>query len=525
MYCDKENVNLLTARLIETGIKDIVVSPGSRNAVLIHNFYEASKIDNSFRLHPVTDERSAAFFAIGIWIVTHKPVAVCVTSGSALLNTLPAVAEAFYRQIPLVVISADRPQRWIGQLDGQTIPQPGALRPYTETFSFEKCDSESCNRQYSMLRPLHINVPIEEPLFSFTTKELPRGAKSLFDFGECDDVFDPMQIAGVINNSELPAVVMGQYESGVIDELVALDRENKLLLLPEIISNQPGAERTATLEAQKAENIVLPTLVLHIGGNLVNKWLKLKLRRSNNLRVIRVDETNDAPDTFSHLERKVKCNERNFFKAIAPLLRYNENVEKFKAAIGSEPQASSPKEQIVVSLYDYIKKSDPSAMLFLGNSSVVRIAARLIESGEIPIYCNRGVNGIEGSVSVAAGCASVYDKNVYVIVGDLSFFYDVNSLWNSELNSNLRVVLLNDHGGAIFSKLDGLNNSAALDPYISARHNSNAHGIALSYGCDYYALANDKQLEDTLHSINMHNNNNKPIIIEYDTYLDNNQTV
>lgn len=104
MYCDKENVNLLTARLIETGIKDIVVSPGSRNAVLIHNFHEASKIDNSFRLHPVTDERSAAFFAIGIWIVTHKPVAVCVTSGSALLNTLPAVAEAFYRQIPLVVI-------------------------------------------------------------------------------------------------------------------------------------------------------------------------------------------------------------------------------------------------------------------------------------------------------------------------------------------------------------------------------------------------------------------------------------
>ncbi|MGN1213541.1 MAG: thiamine pyrophosphate-binding protein, partial [Bacteroidaceae bacterium] len=131
MYCDKENVNLLTARLIETGIVDIVVSPGSRNAVLIHNFHEAARVGNFFRLHPVTDERSAAFFAIGIWIATHRPVAVCVTSGSALLNTLPAVAEAFYRQIPLVVISADRPQRWIGQLDGQTIPQPGALRPYT----------------------------------------------------------------------------------------------------------------------------------------------------------------------------------------------------------------------------------------------------------------------------------------------------------------------------------------------------------------------------------------------------------
>ncbi|MGN1213718.1 MAG: thiamine pyrophosphate-dependent enzyme, partial [Bacteroidaceae bacterium] len=328
----------------------------------------------------------------------------------------------------------------------------------------------------------------------------------------------------IINNSELPAVVVGQYESGVIDELVALDRENKLLLLPEIISNQPGAERTAMIEAQKAENVVLPSLVIHIGGNLVNKWLKIKLRRSKDLKVIRVDETNDTPDTFSHLEMKVKCNERKFFEAIAPLLRHNENVEKFKEITSSVAQVSCFKEQIVVSLYDFIKQNDPSAMLFLGNSSVVRIAARLIESGEVEIYCNRGVNGIEGSVSVAAGCASVCDRNVYAVVGDLSFFYDVNSLWNTELRQNLRVVLLNDHGGAIFEKLDGLSNSAALHPYISARHDCNARGIALSYGCDYHAVANEKQLEETFREINL-SNNNKPILVEYDTYLDTNQTV
>ena len=132
MFSSKENVNNLTAMLINAGIKDIVVCPGSRNAVLVHNFYEASLLWKSFRLHSITDERSASFFAIGIWLATKKPVAICVTSGSALLNTIPGVAEACYRHIPLVIISADRPPQWIGQLDGQTIIQPDAnVEPMT----------------------------------------------------------------------------------------------------------------------------------------------------------------------------------------------------------------------------------------------------------------------------------------------------------------------------------------------------------------------------------------------------------
>ena len=123
MFSSKENINILTSLLIDYGVEHIVVCPGSRNAPIVHNFNESPK----FICHPVTDERSAAFVALGIANQTGEMVAVCVTSGSALLNTLPGVAEASYQNRGIIVISADRPQAWIGQLDGQTMPQPNAL--------------------------------------------------------------------------------------------------------------------------------------------------------------------------------------------------------------------------------------------------------------------------------------------------------------------------------------------------------------------------------------------------------------
>lgn len=173
MFCDKHHVNQLTSLLHQHQICDCVVCPGSRNAILIHNFKQAG-----FQLYPVTDERSAAFVALGICLQRQSPVAICVTSGSALLNTLPAVAEAYYRHLPLLVISADRPTEWIGQLDGQTLPQEGALTPYTETFHLSAAEDATANWHNQLLinrallrvrqnggQPVHINIPIREPLF------------------------------------------------------------------------------------------------------------------------------------------------------------------------------------------------------------------------------------------------------------------------------------------------------------------------------------------------------------------------
>ena len=123
MYTDKKNILQLVALLEAHGVKKIVLCPGSRNIPLVHTLSTHS----SFTCYPVTDERSAGFFAIGLALNGGGPAAVCCTSGTALLNLHPAVAEAFYQNVPLVVISADRPAAWIGQMDGQTLPQPGVF--------------------------------------------------------------------------------------------------------------------------------------------------------------------------------------------------------------------------------------------------------------------------------------------------------------------------------------------------------------------------------------------------------------
>ena len=183
MYSDKKNILQLVALLKAHEIRNIVLCPGSRNTPIIHTIANHP----FFSCHAVTDERSAGFFALGLALCTGKPAAVCCTSGTALLNLHPAVAEAYYQQIPLVVISADRPGAWIGQMDGQTLPQPqvfGSLSKCSVNLPEIKTDEDEwyCNRliNEALLElthhgkgPVHINVPISEPLFQFTTEELP----------------------------------------------------------------------------------------------------------------------------------------------------------------------------------------------------------------------------------------------------------------------------------------------------------------------------------------------------------------
>ena len=190
MYSNKENVNILTALLVAHGIRHAVLCPGSRNSPIVHNLNECPDI----QCYPVTDERSAGFYALGMTQATGEPVAVCVTSGTALLNLAPAVAEAYYQHRPLVVISADRPPQWIDQLDGQTLPQPDALGRFVrKAVSLpEPHDEESrwyCNRLVNEAlmekhAPVHINVPISEPFFLFSTPELPQERK--IDFMPAD---------------------------------------------------------------------------------------------------------------------------------------------------------------------------------------------------------------------------------------------------------------------------------------------------------------------------------------------------
>lgn len=487
MFCDKDNINILTSLLVTHRIADAVVCPGSRNGTIVHNLHAL----HTLRLHPVTDERSAGFVALGIAQATKTPVLVCVTSGSALLNLLPAVTEAFYQHIPIIVVSADRPADLIGQLDGQTIIQNGALWPYARTFTIVEPYNENSRRfanrevNEALLQAwkgkcVHLNIPVSEPLFSFRTASLPneRAIKVL----TLEETLDKVQRA------RLPLLVCGQMNGVQASLADQVETGNSILVLPELIANIGNGFRMAAIE-QKGwpKELMSPDLVVHAGGNLIHKQLKQFLRRQHELEVIRVTPYDEMPDPFFHLQAICTCTETDLFEKLAEL---DENVcvKQIKSAFPQPEHTGTEEEKVVTALYETLTETAVGS-LHLANSSAVRLAARFFSGYSYPVLCNRGTNGIEGSLSTTVGYAVASPGKLAVcLIGDLSFFYDQNALWNTFLPANLRIVLLNNGGGKIFDQLPGLSDSPAKDTYIKAMHKTTARGICEAYGVNYLSV-------------------------------------
>lgn len=505
MYCDKTNVNVLSALLAASGVGEVVVCPGSRNGVLVHNFHLMAQRLDDFHVHQATDERSAAFMALGLALARRRPAAVCVTSGSALLATLPAVAEAYHRNAPLLVISADRPPQMIGQLDGQTIAQRGALQPYTETFQL---DEPSDNADTSWLRQTvsralaaltkdsgrlaHINVPISEPLFSFTTPHLPaiqpirlhqpKTARPL-----------PEELIKAIKTARLPMLVMGHLDQGdsVAERVCEIDRQHALLVIPDIVASVPLSRRMAMLEryAQLLDRLS-PDLVIHIGGALTGKALKQKLRANRDLRVWRIDPGGEMPDTFGALCGVVQCAPEEALQQLAEQISSrNETVGTLADEIdrlSENYRPQTPAEMLMAQIALCMEKCDSNDItLHLANSTTVRAIAPFVDGQRQRILCNRGVNGIEGSVSVAAGYSLASDGLSLLVTGDLSFFYDQNALWTETLDGRFRIVVMNDGHGGIFDRLPGLSASPATPRLIAGSHHATAEGTAETFGLIY----------------------------------------
>lgn len=504
MYCNKANANQLTALLIAHGIRDIVVCPGSRNGVLVHNFHAAPLLN----AHPVTDERSAGFVALGLALATGRPAAVCVTSGSALLATLPAVSEAYYRHIPLIVISADRPPQWIGQMDGQTLPQQHALQPYADTYNIIEYRNDTerwgnnrlinealCRCFAPEPCPVHFNLPFSEPLFSFTNPGLPceRVVKTCTASAPAPL---PDEIVNMIAEASNPLLVVGQCEQHGAEIFDRLDNAGKMLVLTELTTPSALCRRTAFLEADDHLLYLYgPDVVVHIGGNFIGKAVKRLLREYQPFYLIRIDLGDTLCDTFCHLTHHVQANPIDAAAQLLYDLPENKNVQKMSAALTLRTAEAD------ATCLDALPFSDLTAMrllakrlerqegtvLHLGNSAVVRNAACFFNSNRLRVHCNRGVNGIEGSLSTAVGHALGTAWQVWAVLGDLSALYDANALWNKQLPPNLRIVVFNNGGGQIFSRLPGLYCSEAAPELIAAAHGYSLQHIAAAFGLEYHA--------------------------------------
>ena len=491
MFSNKNNVNILTALLVQHGVRHAVVCPGSRNSPLAHNLNECPDIT----CYPVTDERSAGFYALGMSQALGKPVAVCVTSGTALLNLAPAVAEAYYQHVPLVVISADRPPQWIDQLDGQTLPQPDALgRFVAKAVSLpEPRDEEEhwyCNRLVNealIVRhaPVHINVPITEPFFDFTTASLPLERRiELLP----SDISNPTlsHVCRMFIQSKRPMLIAGQPMNPNLDEAVLLVEDD--------------------------EHYV-PDFVLYIGGSIVSKRVKHFLRKARETWV--VNATGEVTDTFMNLthvvqgDGEVVADQVRFLLEQQPhpfVQKWEQLLEKVReASMAYEPDYS---EMAAVKYFE--GRQEEGCCFHYANSTAIRLANIYARH---KVWCNRGVNGIDGSLSTAAGFSCVTDDMVFCVIGDLSFFYDSNALWNQNLKGNFRILLLNNGRGGIFNMLKGLEQSPARDKFVAAEHHTSAEGICRQNDVVYLKAENMEQMQQGIDTF-MSMASNRPIVLE-----------
>jgi 2-succinyl-5-enolpyruvyl-6-hydroxy-3-cyclohexene-1-carboxylate synthase len=558
MYSKIPLAQTVVSLCISKGLHHIVISPGSRNAPLTLSFSQHHKIN----AYSIVDERCAAFVALGMAQELGKPVAVLCTSGSAMLNYYPAIAEAYYSNIPVVVISADRPEYLIDVGDGQTIRQKhifknhinyeanlkqdithkGTILTETQKLSEEKqhelqqkiqaYNEEEINKALNVAvetnGPVHINAPFDEPLY-FMQETLDVAPKvQPFVIQEEIEHEKIAKAASIWSNSTRKMVLVGTLPPHTISKkyLEILANDPSVLVFTETTSNMRDDKffnkvDQMILPIEKNEEMLeefQPEVLLTLGGMIVSKKIKAILRKRQPKHHWHIHE-NRAFDTFFCLEHLFKMNPNHFFRLFFEQTTPIESSYKsFWNAVKKQRQAQHAIYLNQINFTDLkafesiLATLPKSIILHLGNSSTVRYAQLFEIDASIELFCNRGTSGIDGSTSTAIGAAMVTEKQTLMITGDLSFFYDSNALWNNYIPKNFRIILVNNNGGGIFRILPGNKNTENFDTYFETIHPHTAKQLAEMYHFEYLTASDEQSLQTALETF--YDTSEQPRILE-----------
>ena len=469
MISEKPVVQELVALMLAHGVTRAVLCPGSRNSPIVATLSNLPEME----CRNVIDERSAGFVALGWAQQMQAPVAVVVTSGSAVLNLHPAVSEAYYRKTPLLIISADRPAAWIGQNDGQTLPQPGVFNTLVR-FSAQVPEDDAwyanrlINEALLELRhrsggPVHLNIPLTEPFFGMIDEELPY--VRVIQRTEAARMNADEEEALLEEAAALPRrlILLGQQDapSPMIAKLAA---EKQFTVVGEHIANAPFADccRPDTLLGANPDASWSPDLLITCGGDVISKRLKRLLRAHPPKAHWHISPDGELVDSFCALTRVLEGEPDEFWELLGAFAE--EGDADYRKRWQAEP-AMLPEHEFSGMKFvgELIQNLPAGSVLHLANSSAVRYAQLFPLPQGVQVECNRGVNGIEGSVSTAAGHAlATPDRMHFLIIGDLSMFYDLNGLLMAQRCPNLRILMLNNHEGGIFGTLPGMPDSQAI---------------------------------------------------------------
>lgn len=546
---DKKMVQAFVFACLKAGMDTVVCSPGSRNSPLVIAFDEHPK----FKCYVIHDERSAAFVGMGMAQELVKPVGIVCTSGSAMLNYYPAVAEAYYQRIPLVVISADRPKKWINQGDGQTIVQKGVYTNHIEgeVHFDENTDSVEVEQkvielfskiQLNSKGPIHFNIALDEPLYN--TVEIK---------DEIPQKVDWKQITSSLNEKEITTlkeglgfqkkmVLIGQMpKNPYFQELLkTLADDTSFAILVENTSNLVSMkwvhciDRTLQALSEEEEKDFAPDLLITFGGAVVSKRIKSFLRKYKPKMNWKVGFDFPEMNTYESLSDSFQVSEANFLENLMRLKddiipnnygskwKQRDFIAQSKAELFLEQAPFSDLKAIEVTL-DCIPES---SHIHMGNSSIVRYCQLFNPIASMTYFSNRGTSGIDGSCSTAVGAALAKPDALHVlIVGDISFFYDSNALWNNYSIHNLRIIVVNNGGGGIFNIIKGPRESKQNSTYFEAKHSFKAKDIAKAFGVDYFSASSEEEMMNCMGDFYSYSKNGGIKVMEVHTAEIENHTI
>ena len=557
-YSNIPAAQLLVLSCKAAGIKDIVISPGSRNAPLTLSFTG----DSYFNCFSIVDERCAAFFALGIAQNQQRPVALVCTSGSALLNYYPAIAEAFYSDIPLLVISADRPPYKIDVGDGQTIRQDNVferhigfsanleidvshaqerLRVYApehlkrsqqDIYAHNKSLIEQAFRVvFELNLPVHINIPFEEPLYGLLEDATEPLAPMAIATQKSESEIDFETIRKLWGSAERKLILVGVNPPDNLERelLNRLAEDPSVIVLTETTSNIHHPSFFPSIDSiifpiEKSRNIherflaLQPEILLTFGGLVVSKKVKAFLRKYRPKRHWHVHPTK-AYNTYFALSEHFKMRPQPFLNDLLrePIRNTSDYFSKWHSVKQHyESQRATYLNKAPFSdfkAFEGILKSIPrNYQVHLSNSSTVRYAQLFDMAPSLKVYCNRGTSGIDGSTSTALGASIYHESPTVLITGDLSFFYDSNALWNDYVRKDFRIILINNSGGGIFRILPGFDGSERFGTFFETKHQLTAEENCKQFDWQYDSCNDLTSLNASL--INLFKTRSKPSLLE-----------
>lgn len=538
----------ITDLCFKKNIKNIVISPGSRNAPLTLGF----NLNPYFKTYSVVDERAAAFFALGIAQQVKFPVVLVCTSGSALLNYYPAISEAYYSNIPLVILSADRPERLLNIGDGQTINQKNVFDKnigysenlnqndnyYLNLFGLRDNNQDKINKalNFSIEKqtPVHINIPFSEPLYEITNSLSVNTINKLPGLNN-QNIKNISSFRNKWQNSIKKIILIGVSSPEILckKSIDLLASDSSLLVLTENTSNvyHPSfcnkIDQLIAPLTNKELKEFRPEILITIGGMIISKKIKAIFRDNKPKEHWHIG-IHDANDTFFCLTKHFKTIPNNIISKLYE--NFNDNGtdyhNKWDLIISKRKEKHKKYLSELIycdfKVFDYVLKSIPSnSMLQVSNSSAIRYTQLFDIDSSINVFCNRGTSGIDGSTSTAIGAASVFKSNTVFITGDLSFFYDSNALWNNFIPTSFRIILINNKGGGIFKILTKDNNTELFKKFFETKHDLYAKDLCNMYGFEYFSSDDEDKLKNILNDF--YNQSEKPRLLEVITDNDYNQ--